>query len=262
MEPTNLPFRAKCEVVSQFTRLASMDSSAEVSELYPSPISILNGGLDSPNSTADSSSTTTEGLRGPGPPPNTPNTPIAENRRLQDLGLWSPSPNSTADTASLPEPCPTSSAENGLGSHSTTESLPSISTPRSPILDRAGRKLAMLNEHCRQALLRTSSESSMSSTVEELPFIPPRFIGGCVMDNSKHKYIVSDIDEVESEDIEQPNTSQTSMMVAELCAFIRPLLKQNVDLYSELYKRSIFRCLQAYIKKLDHTCQGSINSKI
>ena len=90
-----------------------------------------------------------------------------------------------------------------------------------------------MNEYCRQALLRTSSESSMSSTVEELPFIPPRFIGGCVMDNSKHKYIVSDNDEVESEDIEQPTTSQTSMMVAELCAFIRPRLKQNVDLYSD-----------------------------
>ena len=135
-----------------------MDSSEELSEDDPSPISTLNGGLDSPNSTADSS-TTTEGLPDPGPPPN---TPIAENRRLQDLGLWSPSPNSTADTASLPEPCPTPSAENGLGSHSTTESLPSISTPRSPILDRAGRKLAMLNEQAQQDLLRTSSESSES----------------------------------------------------------------------------------------------------
>ena len=112
MEPTNQPFRTKREVVSQFTRLTSMDSSEELSEDDLSPISTLNGGLDSPNSTADSS-TTTEGLPGPGPPPN---TPIGENSRLQDLGLWSP--NSTADTASLPEPCPTPSAEDGLVSHS------------------------------------------------------------------------------------------------------------------------------------------------
>ena len=123
MEPANLSFRAKREVVSQFTRLASMDSSSEeVSDNYPSPISTLNGGLDSPNSTADSSSTTTEGLRGPGPPPN---TPIAENRRLPGLGLWPPSPTSTYDTARLPDPCPTPSAENGPGPQSTTtESLP------------------------------------------------------------------------------------------------------------------------------------------
>ena len=46
------------------------------------------------------------------------------------------------------------------------------------------------------------------------------------MDDSKHKYIVSD-NEVQSEDsIEQPTTSQTSVMIEELCGFIRPRLKQ------------------------------------
>ena len=52
------------------------------------------------------------------------------------------SPNSTADTESLPDSHPTPIAENGLGSPNSradTESLPSISTPaipRSPILRR------------------------------------------------------------------------------------------------------------------------------
>ena len=61
------------------------------------------------------------------------------------------------------------------------------------------------------------------------------------MDDSKHKYLVAD-DQVQSEDssieqpIEQATTSQTSVMIDQILAFIRPRLKQNIEHYSGLYQ--------------------------
>ena len=184
------------------------------------PSHTLNGRLDSPTSTGDRPSTP-EGLVGPGAPPNTPRSTTS----------------STADTLSLPRSLPTL-GENGSTTTSNTSSLPSIYTPRSPIMGREGR-LASLNERCRRELLRTSSESSMSNVQEEVPWIPPQcIVGGSVMDDSRHRFIVSDND-IDSEDsivsIEQPTTSQTTVMIDQIVAFIRPRLKQNIDLYSELY---------------------------
>ena len=79
----------------------------------------------------------------------------------------------------------------------------------------------------------------MSTVQEELPWIPPQcIVGGSVIDDSRHRFIVSDND-IDSEDsivsIEQPTTSQTTVMIDQIVAFIRPRLKQNIDLYSELY---------------------------
>ena len=105
-------------------------------------------------------------------------SPIA----LNGLG----SPNSTADTESLPTGDSSPIAANGLGSPNSradTESLPSISSPTTPrpIVGRRGSRRNYYNEYCHQLLFKTSSES----TVDELPIIPPEFIGGCVSEDSK-----------------------------------------------------------------------------
>ena len=99
------------------------------------------------------------------------------------------------------------------------------------------------NDYCLQQLLKSSSES----TVDEPT---PKFINGYVSENSKYKYIVEDDQGVNSDcsslsdleqlpslsDLEQlPTTSQTSMMIDELYAYIRPKILKNIDLYSELY---------------------------
>ena len=125
-----------------------------------------------------------------------------------------------ADTDSLhsvPPNSPISIAENGFESHT---SLPSISSPRSPIVDRSGRRMRRNNDYCLQQLLKSSSES----TVDELPIIPPEFINGCVSEDSKFKYIVSENEcEDRASDIEQlPTNSRTNMMISELCEYIRP----------------------------------------
>ena len=80
----------------------------------------------------------------------------------------------------------------------------------------------------------------MSTVQEELLWIPLQcIVGGSVMDDSRHRFLVSDNDTIDSEDsivsIEQPSTSQTTVMINEIIAFIRPRLKQNIVLYSELY---------------------------
>ena len=79
----------------------------------------------------------------------------------------------------------------------------------------------------------------MSTVQEELPWIPPQcIVGGSVMDDSRHRFLVSDNDTIDSEDsivsIEQPSTSQT-VMINEIIALIKPRLKQIIVLYSELY---------------------------
>ena len=100
------------------------------------------------------------------------------------------------EDSSSSEDDPSPIALNGLGSPNSradTESLPSISSPTTPrpIVGRRGSRRNYYNEYCHQLLLQTSSESTM----DELPTIPPEFIGGCVSEDSKFKYFLSDEDD-------------------------------------------------------------------
>ena len=70
-------------------------------------------------------------------------------------------------------------AVNGLGSPNSTadtESLPSLESLPSPIVGRSSSRI--YTDYCHRTLLETSSES-----MDELPAIPPEIIGGAVSDD-------------------------------------------------------------------------------
>ena len=120
-------------------------------------------------------------------------------------------PHSTEDTDSdsrATNDDPTSPiAVNGLGSPNSTadtESLPSLESLPSPIVGRSSRNS---NDYCYRTLLQTSSES-----MDELPTIPTEIIGGSVSDDSKYKYTVCE----DSDSDLTPTTSQNSRMLSDL----------------------------------------------
>ena len=70
--------------------------------------------------------------------------------------------------------------------------------------------------------------------------------------NNFFKYIVSENEcEDRASDLKQlPTTSRTSMIISELCEYIRPKIVNNVDLYSDLYHGDPLFKEQTVIKDL------------
>ena len=131
-----------------------------------------------------------------------------------------------------------SSSANDPGSPTltaSTESLPSLEDVGSTVEQEPGPSstVASTSGYCHSSTLIEASASHSSESMDELPILIPKFIGGAVSEDSKYRYTCEDRS---SDSDSSPNTNQA--MFSDLCDAIKPHIKK-IYIVTEDYIRDL-----------------------